>query len=195
MRIQIVPGPTADGTDPLDGDYAEVVLPVQEPVRALYLGERVVEGGNQLAALIGQGVSLETRAIDGADPNPDRQIEAVHSVLREIGADEIPEQLVINKTDVADPVAIRRLSELHPEAVATSAVTGAGMDDLSAAITARLAETTDEIKMVVPYERGDLVALVHDIGRVASTEHTDAGTAITASVPSTELHRFSEFIE
>jgi GTP-binding protein HflX len=69
------------------------------------------------------------------------------------------------------------------------------MADLSAAVTARLAETTDDIKMIVPYERGDLVALVHDIGRVTSTEHTDAGTAITASVPSTELHRFAEFIE
>lgn len=133
--------------------------------------------------------------VDGSDPNPDRQIEAVHSVLREIGADEIPEQLVVNKTDVADPVAVKRLTQLHPEAVAASAVTGAGMEELSTAITARLAETTDEIKMVVPYERGDLVALLHNIGRVASTEHTDAGTAITASVPSTELHRFAEFIE
>ncbi|MDJ0954363.1 MAG: GTPase HflX [Acidimicrobiia bacterium] len=133
--------------------------------------------------------------VDAADPNPDRQIEAVHSVLREIGAGEIPEQLVINKTDVADPVAVNRLLELHPEAVATSAVTGAGVTDLATAITSRLAETTDDVDLVIPYDRGDLVALVHDIGRVVETEHTDAGTRITAQVPSTELHRFANYME
>lgn len=133
--------------------------------------------------------------VDGSDPNPDRQISAVHSVLREIGAADIPEQLVINKTDVADPVAINRLLELHPEAVAASAVTGAGIEQLGTAVTARLAETTDEIEITVPYDRGDLVALVHDIGNVASTEHTDTGTKISAQVPSTELHRFADFLD
>ncbi len=132
--------------------------------------------------------------IDGADSNPDRQIEAVHSVLREIGAGEIPELLVINKTDVADPVAVNRLLELHPDAVAASAVTGAGIDELTTAVTDRLRETTDEVNLIIPYDRGDIVTLVHDIGRVSDTEHTDAGTMLTAQVPSTELHRFAEFV-
>ncbi|MDJ0976462.1 MAG: VWA domain-containing protein, partial [Planctomycetota bacterium] len=68
LPVQLVRGPTADGTDPLGGDYADLVLPVQAPVRALYLGERMVEGGNRLSALVGQGVSLETRALDGGNP-------------------------------------------------------------------------------------------------------------------------------
>lgn len=133
--------------------------------------------------------------VDAADPNPDRQISAVHSVLAEIGAADIPEQLVINKTDIADPVAVARLLELHPDAVATSAVTGAGVEDLEVAVAKRLAETTDEIAITVPYDRGELVALVHDIGNVTTTEHTDTGTRITAQVPSTELHRFAKFVD
>ena len=133
--------------------------------------------------------------IDAADPNPDRQVAAVHSVLREIGAGDIPEQLVINKTDVADPVAVNRLLELHPSAVATSAVTGAGAAGLAAAVTERLAESTEDVDLVIPYDRGDIVALVHDIGRVAATDHTDSGTRISAQVPSTELHRFANFLE
>jgi GTP-binding protein HflX len=116
-------------------------------------------------------------------------------VLREIGAADIPEQLVINKSDVADPVAIRRLLELYPGAVATSAVTGAGAEELGAAVTERLAETTDEIEMTIPYDRGDVVTLVHTIGRVVSSDHTASGTKLTALVPSTELHRFSEFLD
>ncbi len=133
--------------------------------------------------------------IDAADPNPDRQIAAVHSVLREIGAADIPEQLVINKTDVADPVAVTRLLELHANAVATSAVTGAGVNGLYAAVTERLGESAEDVDLVIPYDRGDIVALVHDIGRVGTTDHTDAGTHISAQVPSTEMHRFAEFIE
>ncbi|MEA2001822.1 MAG: GTPase HflX [Actinomycetota bacterium] len=132
--------------------------------------------------------------VDGADPDPDRQISAVHSVLREIGAADIPEQLVINKSDVADPVAMRRLVELYPGAVATSAITGAGAEELGAAITERLAETTDEIEIIVPYDRGDVVTLVHTIGNVVSSDHTASGTKLKARVPSTELHRFSEFL-
>ena len=131
--------------------------------------------------------------VDGADPNPDRQIDAVHSVLREIGATDIPEQLIINKTDVADPVAVRRLLELHPDAVAISAVTGDGVDLLNKAITARLAETTDEVELTVPYDRGDVVALIHEVGRVMATNHTDTGSVITVQVPHTELHRFAKF--
>lgn len=131
--------------------------------------------------------------IDAADLNPDRQIAAVHSVLGEIGAADIPEQLVVNKTDVADPVAVARLLELHPGAVATSAVTGAGLDGLSTAMGARLAETTDAIDLVIPYDRGEVVALVHEIGIVTATDHTDEGTKLSAQVPRTELHRFTEY--
>ena len=132
--------------------------------------------------------------IDAADPDPDRQITAVHSVLREIDAGDIPEVLVVNKTDIADPVAVKRLLALHPEAVATSAATGAGTDDLLATVATRLENTTDDVELVIPYDRGDLVALVHQIGRVAVTEHTDDGTRITAQVPRTELHRFAGFV-
>lgn len=132
--------------------------------------------------------------IDAADPNPDRQISAVHTVLHEIGAADVPELLVVNKTDIADPVAVRRLLELHPGAVATSAVTGSGIEELATAVTDRLADTTDDVELVIPYDRGDLVALLHDIGRVSATEHTDAGTRVSAQVPSTELHRFAAYV-
>ena len=132
--------------------------------------------------------------IDGADPNPDRQIAAVRSVLDEIGAAEIPEQLVINKTDIADPVAINRLLQLHPDAVAASAVTGEGVAKLGETVTARLAETTDELELTVPYDRGNIVAMIHEIGHVLTTDHTAVGTKLSAQIPSTEVHRFAEFV-
>jgi GTP-binding protein HflX len=158
------------------------------------LPHQLVEAFRSTLEEVGQA-DLLLHIVDGADPDPDRQISAVHSVLREIGAADIPEQLVINKSDVADPVAIRRLLELHPGAVATSAATGDGAEELGAAVTERLAETTDEIEMIIPYDRGDVVTLVHTIGNVVSSDHTASGTRMKALVPSTELHRFSEFLD
>lgn len=185
----------------LDSTIRRVDLPAGTPILVSdtvgfvrNLPHQLVEAFRSTLEEVNQA-DLLLHIVDAADPNPDRQISAVHSVLREIGADDIPEQLVINKTDVADPVAVARLLELHPDAVATSAVTGAGVEDLGVAVAKRLAETTDEVAMTVPYDRGELVALVHDIGNVTTTEHTDTGTRITAQVPSTELHRFAEFVD
>lgn len=131
--------------------------------------------------------------VDASDPDPDRQIAAVHTVLAEIEAAGIPELLVVNKNDVAPPSAVRRLLELHPGAVATSALTGSGMAELGSAVTALLEAAGQDMKLLVPYERGDVVALLHEIGRVISSEHTDAGTEIVAHVPATEQHRFADF--
>ena len=185
----------------LDSTIRRVDLPTGTPILmsdtvgfVRNLPHQLVEAFRSTLEEVNQA-DLLLHIVDASDPDPDRQIEAVHSVLREIGADEVPEQLVVNKTDVADPVAVRRLLELHPEAVATSAVTGDGVEQLGVAVTERLAESTDDIEMVVPYDRGDLIALAHDIGRVAETEHTDTGTRITASIPSTELHRFADYID
>jgi GTP-binding protein HflX len=185
----------------LDSTIRRVDLPTGTPILmsdtvgfVRNLPHQLVEAFRSTLEEVNQA-DLLLHIVDGADSNPDRQISAVHSVLREIGAADIPEQLVINKTDVADPVAVKRLLELHPGSVATSAVTGAGIEGLGVAVTERLAETTDDVEITVPYDRGDVVALVHSIGSVTTTEHTDAGTKITAQVPSTELHRFAEFLD
>jgi GTP-binding protein HflX len=185
----------------LDSTIRRVELPTGAPLLmsdtvgfVRNLPHQLVEAFRSTLEEVNQA-DLLLHIVDGADGNPDRQISAVHSVLREIGADDIPEQLVINKTDVADPVAVKRLLELHPGAVATSAVTGAGVGELGVAVTARLAEKTDDVEITVPYDRGDVVALVHNIGNVSATEHTDAGTKISAQVPSTEMHRFAEFLD
>jgi GTP-binding protein HflX len=138
---------------------------------------------------------LLLHVVDAADPDPDRQIAAVRTVLGEIGAAAIPELLVVNKSDIASASAVRRLLELHPGSIATSARHGIGMAELGKAVTARLEATAQEITMLVPYDRGDVVALLHEIGRVTSSHHTDSGTRITAQVPATEQYRFTDFAD
>jgi len=125
---------------------------------------------------------LVVHVVDGAHPDPQEQVRAVREVLAEVGAEKVPELLVVNKTDAADEETLLRLKRLWPEAVFVSARTGAGLDDLRSAVEARLPRPAVEIDVRVPYERGDLVARVHEQGEVLRSEHTEGGTELLVRV-------------
>jgi GTP-binding protein HflX len=127
---------------------------------------------------------LVLHVVDAADRDPEGQLAAVREVLAEIGADGVPELVVLNKTDVADPLSVTRLLRAEPGAVPVSARTGAGLDDLRAAIDAALPQPAFEVDAVVPYERGDLVSRVFEEGDVATFAHVESGTHLTARVGS-----------
>ncbi len=127
---------------------------------------------------------LILHVVDGSDADPEGQIAAVREVLGEIGAQGVPEQLVINKVDVAAPELLARLRRLAPDAVFVSARTGAGADELLAAVQARLPRPEVAVRVLVPYDRGDLVSRVHATGEVMTEEHTAEGTLIAARVRS-----------
>ena len=126
---------------------------------------------------------LVLHIVDGSDPDPEGQISAVREVLSEIGAGNLPELIVINKADVADPMQVARLRRREPDAVVVSARTGEGIDDLLAALDQRLPHPEVEIDVVVPYARGDLVAQAHDRGEVLAETHLPDGTRLHARVP------------
>ncbi|RZU49634.1 GTP-binding protein HflX [Krasilnikovia cinnamomea] len=125
---------------------------------------------------------LVVHVVDGADPDPEGQVVAVREVLSEVGADRIPELLVVNKVDAADEEALLRLKRIWPDAVFVSARTGVGIEDLRAAIAHRLPRPAVDLRVVLPYDRGDLVALIHRHGQVLGTEHTEAGTELRVRV-------------
>jgi GTP-binding protein HflX len=87
---------------------------------------------------------LSMHVVDAAAPDALNQIATVHSVLREIGAGDVPELLVLNKIDVAPQEQLVTLRRMYPDAVAVSALTGAGLVDLRAALAARLSAMTTE---------------------------------------------------
>lgn len=125
---------------------------------------------------------LVVHVVDGSHPDPEGQIAAVREVLAEIDADRVPELIVINKSDVADPLVITRLLAREPHAVVVSARTGAGIDDLLAAIERDLPHPAIEIAALVPYSRGDLVNKMHEHGEVLSVEHLLDGSMVRALV-------------
>ncbi|HEX8629174.1 MAG TPA: GTPase HflX, partial [Catenuloplanes sp.] len=97
---------------------------------------------------------LVVHVVDGAHPDPDEQVRAVREVLAEVGADKLPELLVVNKVDAADEETLLRLKRRWPEAVFVSARSGLGVDDLRAAVEHRLPRPAVEVRVAVPYDRG-----------------------------------------
>ena len=136
---------------------------------------------------------LLLHVVDAADAAPDRQMQAVRQVLREIGGGDVPELLVLNKIDVASPEAVTRLQQLHPDAVAVSAVSGDGIDALRSAVIEALQAQTVEIELLIPYERGDVVAAVHRSGHVLRQDHADGGTRLSVRLPATDVYQFANF--
>jgi GTP-binding protein HflX len=121
--------------------------------------------------------------VDGSDDAPEEQMAAVREVLNEIDAGGVPELVVINKCDIADPDRIATLLRREPHAVVVSATTGEGIEELLLAIEADLPHLMEEIDVLLPYSRGDLLSRVHSQGDVISIEHEAGGTRLRARVP------------
>ncbi|MCW2867706.1 MAG: GTP-binding protein HflX, partial [Marmoricola sp.] len=125
---------------------------------------------------------LVLHVVDGSHPDPEGQIAAVREVFAEIGADKVPELIVVNKADAADPMVLARLRQREPHSVVVSAKTGEGIAEALAAIEADLPRPAVEVEVLLPYDRGDLLSKVHDHGELVSMEHTGEGTALVARV-------------
>jgi GTP-binding protein HflX len=126
---------------------------------------------------------LIVHVVDGSDDAPEEQISAVREVLNEIDAGQVPELIVINKADIADPHTIAGLLRRYPDAIVISARSGFGFEELLSTIEERLPTTLIDVDIVVPYDRGDLVSRAHRQGEVLLVEHGAAGTRLKARVP------------
>jgi GTP-binding protein HflX len=125
---------------------------------------------------------LIVHVVDGAHADPEEQVRAVREVLADVGAERVPELLVVNKADAAAEEDLLGLKRLWPDAIFVSARTGTGLGDLRAAIEARLPRPAVELDVLIPYERGDLVARVHERGEVLRFDHTERGTQLHVRV-------------
>lgn len=129
------------------------------------------------------GADLVVHVVDAAHPDPLGQVAAVRTILADIpGALEVPELIALNKADLADGVALAALRTRLPGAVAVSARTGRGLEELRGRIEEMLPRPDVAVDVVVPYSRGDLVARVHADGEIDSIDYGPEGTRVRARV-------------
>ena len=131
--------------------------------------------------------------VDGSATHPEHQISAVREVLAEIGADSVPEFVVFNKVDLVEDHGAS-LVEDYQGSVAVSAITGEGLNNFLRRLADRMRAISQVTELLVPYERGDIVAAVHREGEVVSIEEGDAGMRIRARLSQASVGRLREFV-
>ena len=140
---------------------------------------------------------LVLHVVDGSasDDTVDEMILAVESVLAEIGASDIPTELVVNKVDAVDALRRRRLANRFPGALQVSAQTGAGLDDLRARVAERFADRFEPVQLLVPYSEGAVLADLYALGAPID-ERTDGpdGVLVRARLPRSELRRYARYL-
>ncbi len=137
---------------------------------------------------------LVLHVVDGSHADPEGQIAAVREVLLEIGAAQVPEIIVVNKADTADPLVVKNILAREPHAVVVSAHTGEGIDELLSAIEADLPRPSTLVDVVVPYSRGDLLSQVHETGEIELLDHAEDGTHVVARVSDELAHQLKNSV-
>src|SRR3954454_13377319 len=140
---------------------------------------------------------LVLHVVDGS-ASEERVVEmvsAVNSVLSEIGAGDLPVEIVINKIDAIDPLKRRRLANRFPGALEISALSGEGLDEVRARIAERFADRFERVDLLVPYEEGGKLAELYALGAPIE-ERVDGpdGVLVRARLPRRELRRFAQYL-
>lgn len=130
---------------------------------------------------------LVLHVVDGSDPFPLKQIEAVNKVINEIVEEQKttapPEIIVVNKIDAADPLVLAELRHHLPDVVFVSAHTGEGIDELEARVELFLNSLDSHVTLCIPFDKGDIVARLHRYGTVLKEDYTENGTVMEVRVP------------
>ena len=160
------------------------------------LPHQLVEGfAATLEEMLSADLVLHLAEASASDEQLDEQISAVAAALAEIGAAELPSELVLNKVDGLDPLARRRLRNRFPAAVQISARTGDGLDELRARIAERLAGRFELVRLMIPHADGARLAELYDLGApIENRIDLEEGVLVHARLPSVQVSRFAPYL-
>jgi GTP-binding protein HflX len=138
---------------------------------------------------------LILHVVDASEPEQQRReaIEAVDSVLEGIGADELPRLRVYNKADLLEPADANELEIRDPGAIAISALSGDGLEELRDRIESAFEETLRPLELLLPYSAGGKLAELHEVAGDLEREDRPEGVLVRVSVPAALAHRFTDF--
>jgi GTP-binding protein HflX len=196
-------------TRQLDLPGGETVLVTDTVGFVRKLPHQVVEAFRSTLEEVGES-DLILHVVDGSAPDFEGQVDAVRTVLAEIGADGLPELLVVNKADAilarergaaddGDSGAgageeARRLMAAHEGSVMVSARTGQGLPELLVAMGDRLRVGDRVVELDIPWARGDVLAAVHREGEIVGEEVGEESTRIQVVLDDVGKSRFAAFL-
>jgi GTPase len=130
-----------------------------------------------------------------SDDEQDRQVSAVNDVLHEIGAGELPREIVLNKIDSVDPLGRRRLANRFPSALHVSALTGEGIEELKAELARSFDDRWERVRLLLPYAAGDRLSELYALGTpIEERKDTEDGVLVIARLTRRDLTRFAPYL-
>jgi GTPase len=160
------------------------------------LPHQLVEGfAATLEETVDADLVLHVADASAPDERLDDMIGAVDAVLAEIGAAELPIELVLNKIDEVDPLRRRRLANRFPGSLEISALTGEGLKELRARVAERFGERLRPVRLLVPYDQGRILAELYELGApIEERLDTSEGVIVVARLPHREVARFAPYL-
>ena len=133
--------------------------------------------------------------VDASHPDPEGQVRAVREVIADLDARRIPEIIVLNKADAADPFILERMRQREPNHVIVSARTGEGIDELKQKIADTIPRPSLEVKLLIPYNHGEVISRLHARdAEIKSTAFVSDGTFVTALVREDVAAELSDYV-
>jgi GTP-binding protein HflX len=140
---------------------------------------------------------LVLQVVDASVPDErlEEQAAAVATVLHDIGADDLPIEVVVNKIDTVDALRRRRLANRFPDAIQVSALTRAGLGELRTRIAERFSDRFEAVRLFLPYDEGGKLAELYELGApIEEREDQANGVFVRARLPRRELRRFARYL-
>lgn len=137
---------------------------------------------------------LIIKVADASDDNVYRQLQAVDSVLEEIGSGQTPALVVMNKIDMIDEYQRADIQRIHPDAVLVSARTGEGIEALIERVAQEAASSDRIVDVSIPYAQGAMIKLIHDYGQIMLEDYEPHVTHIVAKVPARIAGRLTAYM-
>ena len=147
-----------------------------------HLPHQLVEAFRSTLEEVAQA-DLIVHVVDGSDAEAASQLATVREVFADIDALDVPELVVINKADIADPDVLAQLRRAEPTACVVSARTGAGLAELRERLAELLPRPDIPVTLLIPFANGDVVSRVHQHGEIKAVSHTAEGTRMEARLP------------
>ncbi len=140
-----------------------------------------------------QDADLLLHVVDLADERFEYYIQQVNEVLKQIGAEQIPQLLVLNKTDLVDETYQILIGRKYPEAVLLSALRAEHADLLLDRVEHRLFRT-QVLKVFLPYDKGALASLLHQIAQVKTEDYRSDGIYLEVLVGQDDVYHFQDYL-
>ena len=134
--------------------------------------------------------------IDVSNPAWEKQERAVRNVLAEMDVADKPIVRVLNKIDLLEPDDAEYLkyeAAFSDNTVAVSALYGDGLQDFVAVVEEALSDLLVPIEMVIPYNKGQELSVIHEQGNVETIDYRPNGTYVVARVPTALANRLAEY--